>query len=109
MTLTWTIAGLTFPWGNVPADIIWDYGLRLVFCLIILALGYWAYRQSMDRAPLLVGIAFGLFGIYYVFILLGLGELYQTGILILRYLGYLVVAYALYDFGSRSVEIRIPE
>ncbi len=109
MTFTLTLGGLTFTYGNVPADITWDYGLRLAFCLIILALGYWAYRQSMDRAPLLVGIAFGLFGIYYILILLGLGELYQRGILILRYLGYLVVAYALYDFGSRRVEMRLPE
>jgi hypothetical protein len=90
-------------------DLNWDYVARLVICVIILALGIWAYRRSLERLPLFVGIAFGLFGVYYLVVLLGLEGIPQAGILILRYLGYFIVIYALYAAGSKGLEIKIPE
>jgi hypothetical protein len=90
-------------------DLALDYVVRLVFCFIILAMGVWAWRQNLDRTALLVGIAFGLFGVYYLVILLGIQGAPQAGILALRYLGYLIVVYALYTAGSKRLEIRIPE
>jgi hypothetical protein len=90
-------------------DLNWDYAVRLIICVIILALGVWAYRRSLERTSLLVGIAFGLFGVYYLVVLLGLVGIHQAGILILRYAGYLIVIYALYAAGSKGLEIKIPE
>jgi hypothetical protein len=90
-------------------EIALDYVVRLAFCVIILVIGVWAYRQNMDRTPLLVGIAFGLFGVYYLVILIGLEGIHEMAILALRYLGYLIVVYALYDAGSKGMEIKIPE
>ncbi len=89
-------------------DLNWDYLVRLVICVIILVLGVWAYRRSLERLPLLVGIAFGLFGVYYLVVILGLEGIHQAGILILRYIGYLIVIYALYDAGARGTGIKIP-
>ncbi|MDD1665573.1 MAG: hypothetical protein LUQ32_09460 [Methanomicrobiales archaeon] len=108
MTLTWDYAaGLAGTY--VPPNLTWDYAARLVICVIILALGIWAWRRSMDRTALFVGIAFGFFGIYYLLVILGLGGPWETGVLVLRYLGYLIVIYALYAAGSKKWEIRIPE
>ena len=107
MNLTWDYAA-SLAGNYVPLDLTWDYAARLAFCVIILAVGCWAYGRSMDRTPLLVGIAFGLFGVYYLVILLGLEGPLQAGILVLRYVGYLIVVYALYAAGSKAV-IRLPE
>jgi hypothetical protein len=109
MNLTWDYAGMTFTWGNVPVAMTWDYAARLAFCLVILAVGIWAWRRSMDRTPLFVGIAFGLFGVYYLVLILGLMGPEDALLLILRYVGYLIVIYALYAAGSRGLEMKMPE
>ncbi len=47
---------------------------NLILSIIILALGIMGYKNSDDKAPLFIGIAFGLFGVSHLMALLGLKE-----------------------------------
>ncbi|MBU6998469.1 MAG: hypothetical protein HXS41_13025 [Theionarchaea archaeon] len=70
--------------------------VNLVLCIIIAALGYWAFKKSSDSVPLYIGIAFGLFGISHLSFLLGLRDTLETPLIVVRLLAYLVVIFALY-------------
>jgi hypothetical protein len=50
----------------------------------------------MDKVPLYVGTAFGLFGVSHLMTLLGLREALKTVLIVIRTLTYLLVAFALY-------------
>jgi len=69
--------------------------VNTALCLIILVLGYLAYKRSGDNTPLLIGIAFGIFGISHI-ITLSVPEKTLTGLLIaIRVLAYLLVLFSL--------------
>jgi hypothetical protein len=75
------------------------YTANLVFCTVILLLGYWGYRKkSDDRTSLFIGIAFGLFGISHLATLLGLRATLGSALLIIRTIGYLTAIYAVYNY-----------
>jgi hypothetical protein len=74
------------------------YVVNLVLCIVILLLGYWGYRKRRDAVPLLVGIAFGLFGISHLVTLFGLAENWASLLIIVRVLAYLTVIFALYKY-----------
>lgn len=76
----------------------WDpiYAVNLVLCIIILILGYWGYKKSKSSVPLYIGIAFGLFGVSHLSILLGLKDTLGPVLILIRLLAYLIVIYALY-------------
>jgi hypothetical protein len=72
--------------------IVWDPVAitNLVFDLVILYLGIYAYNRKKGVIGLCVGAAFGLFAISYVITILGYGS--ATVVLVpLRILGYLSV------------------
>jgi hypothetical protein len=72
--------------------IVWDPVAitNLVFDLVILCLGIYAYNRKKSVIGLYVGAAFGLFAISYVTTILGYGS--ATAVLVpLRILGYLCV------------------
>lgn len=69
--------------------------LNLVFCIIIVCLGFWGYRKKESFIALCIAITFGLFGIAHLAIILGV-ESSNLFIMIVRSLGYLVIIYALY-------------
>ncbi|MBU7013451.1 MAG: hypothetical protein HXS52_13135 [Theionarchaea archaeon] len=77
------------------------YVVNLVLCIIIVALGYWGSKKSGDSVPLYIGIAFGLFGISHLSILLGLKDTLETPLIIVRLLAYLVVIFALYKVAKK--------
>ena len=47
---------MTFTWDPL-------YGMNLLLCIIIFVLGVLGNRRSKSSVPLLIGIAFGLFGV----------------------------------------------
>jgi len=75
-----------------------DMGLvmNLVLCLIILAMGIWAYFKSKSYAALYLGIAFGFYAVSHVLGLMGLVESLNVVGIVTRALGYLLTIYALY-------------
>jgi hypothetical protein len=76
---------------------LWDplTALNLVFCIIIVVLGYWAYRTKNNMMAIYIALAFGLFGISHLAILLG-AKSSEISLWVIRALGYLVVIFALY-------------
>lgn len=81
----------------------WDpiYVVNLLLCIIIAALAYWGYKKSRDLTPLYIGIAFGLFGISHLAVLLGLKDALETALILVRLLAYLVVIFALYKIAAK--------
>ncbi len=69
--------------------------LNLIFCIIIVVLGYWAYRKRENIIAVYIAIAFALFGISHLALLLG-SQSSEVSLLVVRTLGYLVVIFALY-------------
>ena len=72
------------------------YLTNLILCIIILVLGILGYKRTGDKAPLYIGVAFGLFGISHLATLLGLKEALTTALIVVRTIAYLLVAYTLY-------------
>ena len=74
----------------------WEWIINLSLCIVILILAVWGYRIRHDLIPLLVGIAFGLFGISHFFKILDLDIDLANVLIVVRVLGYLLVVVALY-------------
>lgn len=72
--------------------------LNLVFDVVIVGLGYWAYRKSGNKIPAYIGIAFGIFLIANLATVLGYSETLGDVLLITRSLAYLIIIFALYKF-----------
>ena len=70
--------------------------INLILCIVIFIFGYAAYRKSNNVNPLLIGIAFGLFGLSHLNTLLGLTLFPEITFVLLRLCGYILVAAALY-------------
>jgi uncharacterized membrane protein (UPF0136 family) len=69
--------------------------VNLILCLVILALGIWAYIKKKYDVPLYIGIAFGLFAISHLLKLVGLAAGLATLLIVVRIIAYLLVIYAL--------------
>ena len=80
---------MTFTWDPI-------YMTNLILCVIIFVLGCICYNKSEDKSPLYIGIAFGLFGLSHLSMLLGLKETLTTVLIIVRAIAYLTVAFTLY-------------
>jgi len=70
--------------------------INLILCIVIFIFGYAAYRKSNNVNPLLIGTAFGLFGLSHLNTLLGLTLFPEITFVLLRLCGYILVAAALY-------------
>jgi uncharacterized membrane protein (UPF0136 family) len=69
---------------------------NFVLCIVILALGIWAYVKKKDDVPLYIGIAFGLFAVSHLMTLLGLAAGLTVLLIAIRLIAYLLVVFALY-------------
>jgi len=69
---------------------------NFVLCIIILALGIWAYVKKKNDVPLYIGIAFGLFAVSHLMTLLGLAAGVTVFLIAIRLIAYLLVVFALY-------------
>ena len=70
--------------------------VNLILCVVIVVLGVWEYTRTKSRVALYVGVAFGLFGISHLLTLLRLAGGLIAPLIIIRFLAYLTVVYALY-------------
>lgn len=78
--------------------------LNLIFCIIIIGLGYWEYHKNNSLISLFIAITFGLFGIAHSAIILGMKSS-DLFIMVIRSVAYLVIIYALYKTATNN-EIR---
>jgi hypothetical protein len=69
--------------------------INLLLCIVVSLLGYQVYRRQEKISALLIGIAFGMFGLSHFRILAGISFPEVTFIL-LRICGYILVAAALW-------------
>jgi len=69
--------------------------VNLLLCSIILILGCLVYRKRDNIDALLIGIAFGMFGLSHLDTLLGLSLFPEIAFVLLRIVGYILVAVAL--------------
>jgi len=79
-------------------EFVWDpvIATNLLFCVIIVILGYLGYRKKHLTLPILVGVAFGLFGISHLLTLLSVKD--AVVLIPIRGLAYLIVIFALAQF-----------
>ena len=70
-------------------------GVNLILCIVIFVLGYLIYRRKEKIGALLIGIAFGMFGLSHFSVVTGIAFPEITFIL-LRICGYDLVAAALW-------------
>jgi hypothetical protein len=70
--------------------------INLFLCIIILILGYLVYRKHEKISALLIGIAFGMFGLSHLSVLLGLTLIPEITYILLRVCAYILVAAALW-------------
>jgi hypothetical protein len=68
--------------------------MNFIFSVIIVILGFWVYKVKNNVLALYIALAFGLFAISHLSILLGTPST-SISIIIIRALGYLVVIFAL--------------
>jgi len=85
---------------NVVCDPI--YIINLVLCVIILVFGIVGWRKAGKMFPLYIGIAFGLFGLSHLAAILDLKDGLETGLIVIRTLAYLLVAFALYEVAFKK-------
>jgi hypothetical protein len=69
---------------------------NFVLCVVIVVLGVMVYSRKKVAMPLLVSIAFGLFGVSHLVNLLGFAQAWESSLVVIRTLGYLIVIYALF-------------
>ena len=72
------------------------YLTNLILCVVILVLGIVGYKNSGDKVPLFIGIAFGLFGVSHLMMLLGLREILTVLLIVIRTIAYIMVATTLF-------------
>lgn len=79
---------------------VWDPLLfvNFILCSIILVLGYATYWRSGDEKAIYIGMAFGIFAVSHLAMLLGLNESLVPFLIFIRTIAYVLVAIALYKF-----------
>ena len=70
--------------------------INLLLCIIICVLGYLVYRKHEKISAILISIAFGMFGLSHLSVLLGLTLFPDITFILLRICAYILVAAALW-------------
>ena len=70
--------------------------VNLILCVVILAMGIWAYSKKNGNVPLYIGIAFGLFAISHLITLIGIAAALNIFLIVISLIAYLLVIFALY-------------
>ena len=70
------------------------YIINLIFCILIVIVGLIRWKKTQKSFFLHLGIAFGLFGISYLFLVFGLTEM-EVILIAIRIVGYLIILYTL--------------
>jgi hypothetical protein len=78
--------------------------MNFILCLAILLLALYIYSKKKMTMPLLIGIGFGLFAISHLATLLGLAETWETSLIAVRTITYLVIYVLIRLALSRGVQ-----
>jgi hypothetical protein len=70
--------------------------INLIFCIIIVLLGYFGFRKIGKAWPLFIAIGYGLFSLSHLLLTIGLDETWEALLIAIRILGYTALIYALY-------------
>ena len=70
--------------------------INLVLCVIIVGLGYLAYKKTKSMLSFCTAAGFGLFGVSHLITLIGLEEKTINFLIVLRLIAYLLIAFALF-------------
>jgi len=70
--------------------------INLLLCIIICILGYLVYRKHGKVSAILIGIAFGMFSLSHLSVLLGLTLFPEATFILLRVCAYTLIAGALW-------------
>ena len=70
--------------------------VNLILCVIILALGIWAYSKKKSDVPLYIGTAFGIFAVSHLITIIGMAAVLNIFLIVIRLIAYLLVIFALY-------------
>ena len=76
---------------------------------IIFLLGLWAYKETQNNSPLLIGIAFVLFAIIFILNEISFSPFIMGVTILMRIVAYLLILYAVYNLGisySKKKEIK---
>jgi hypothetical protein len=76
--------------------------INLIFCIIIMCLGITGYLKMKRLWPLLLGVAFGFFGVSHLFTIIGIDESQEVVMLVTRIIGYGLTLAAIYWYGCRK-------
>jgi hypothetical protein len=72
--------------------------LNLALCIIVLVLGLWQYNNTRSKLVLNISLAFALFGISHLMLLLpDLGMGFTLLIMSIRLIAYVLVVFGLYS------------
>ncbi len=75
---------------------------NFIFCVIILSMGVTAYIKNRRTWALLLGAAFGFFGVSHLFTLLDLKETLEGLLYAVRIAGYGLTFWVVYWYGCRK-------
>ena len=70
--------------------------VNVVLCVIILILGLVIFNKKKSMLGLLVGVAFGLFGISHLMTVFDFGDYYQSLIVLIRVIAYILIIVAMW-------------
>lgn len=76
--------------------------VNLILCIIILAMGIWAYTKKKGDVPLYIGIAFGLFAVSHLITLIGMAAALNVFLIVIRIIAYLLIIFALYRIVAKK-------
>jgi len=70
--------------------------VNIALCIVIVILGYLAYKKNKTVPALFIGIAFGIFGLSHILTVVGLGTSLMNFLIAIRTVAYLAVVLALF-------------
>jgi len=70
----------------------------LLFCTIFF-LGIWAYKETQNKSPLLIGIAFALFAVIFILNEIIFSTFIMGITILMRIVAYLLILYAVFNLG----------
>ena len=70
--------------------------VNLIFCIVIIILGYIGFKRIGKTWPLFIAISFGFYGLSHLLSLIGISDTWEPLLITIRILGYLGTIYALY-------------
>jgi PAS domain S-box-containing protein len=70
--------------------------INLSFCIVIVFLSWWWNSRTGSRTPLYIGLAFGLFGISHLFVLINLNKPLELALIFIRIAAYAFVTIGLF-------------